>query len=78
MSDFDYICPIMSAGLKANPEGSINDEAECEKIRCAWWNQSDKRCAVLSSSMNLSIVEGSINGIEARLSSIEDVLAKEK
>jgi len=40
------ICPLYQATILANP----NNEgyyADCDEAICAWWNDKEKKCAIL-------------------------------
>uniref|UniRef100_A0A6H1ZH22 Uncharacterized protein n=1 Tax=viral metagenome TaxID=1070528 RepID=A0A6H1ZH22_9ZZZZ len=61
----DKICPLLLAGLTGNAkvsaeinnpaiQDSVNNLIACKRKNCAWWNDYERECAILSASYTLA------------------------
>lgn len=48
----DKLCPVIMAGWAAAGAVLIEQCVTCRGIRCAWYDQTTERCAVLSLARN--------------------------
>lgn len=60
-------CPLLTAGMYADPTVKGDMGAECYKEECAWWNITNNECAILQLSKSIYYMGVEIAAIEQKM-----------
>ncbi len=60
-------CPLLSIGYLANPKTVTEEDTDCLKKECAWWDAPVERCLMLNISENASLIYLELNEIRGKM-----------
>lgn len=60
-------CPIISAGVAADPNIGAYSGTDCLKEECAWWDSNNERCSVLVMALRIENLSDTLDTIEKKM-----------